>query len=181
MRSPTKLVHVIAIALALVGCDHRRTVRRPPAPPPKTLTLDEESPPPPVRPPPPTRVVLPPPPLPPPTPDPPPDPQPAGEDLAQCGRGPGERFVVQGVDASDTLNVRTRPDSRADVIGQLPSDATGILGMEEEQQVGSSVWRKIKCRNLVGWVNARFLVRQTEKAVARPEPAREPVREPPRW
>jgi hypothetical protein len=170
------------MALALIGCDHRRTVRRPPAPPPTPLALDEESPPPPVRPPaPPARVVLPPPPLPPPNPEPPPDPKPAGEDLAQCGRGPGERFTVEGVDAADTLNVRDRPDARAEVLGQLPSDATGILGMDEEQQVGSSVWRKIKCRNLVGWVNARFLVRQAEKAVARPEPAREPVREPPRW
>ena len=130
-------------------------------------------------PPPPARVVLPPPPLPPP--DPPPDPQPAGEDLHQCGRGPGERFVVQGVDAADSLNVRTSPDARAEVLGQLPPDATGVLGMEAEQQVGSSVWRKVKCRNLVGWVNARFLAPQIEKAVAKPEPPRERAREPPRW
>jgi hypothetical protein len=178
MSSPSTAVHIAAMALALMGCNNRRTVRRPPAPPPTPLALDEEPPPHPVRPPPPAPVVPPPPP---PPRDPPPDPQPAGEDLSHCGRGPGERFTVQGVDAADTLNVRATPDSRAEPVGQLPHDATGILGMEGEQQVGYSVWRKIKCRNLVGWVNARFLVRQTEKEVATPEPAREQVREPPRW
>jgi len=182
MPSPSKAAHVVTIALMLVGCNHRRNVRRPPAPPPTPLALDEESAPAPhpVRPPPPPAPVVPPPP-PLPRHDPPPEPPPVAENFGQCGRGPGERFDVEGVDAADTLNVRTAPDARAEVLGQLPPDATGVLGMEGEQRVGPAVWRKVKCRNLVGWVNARFLIPHVEKAVASPEPAKGPVREPPRW
>jgi hypothetical protein len=87
------------------------------------------------------------------------------------------------VDAADQLNVRNDPDPRAEVIGALPPDASGVLGMGEEQRVGSAVWRKVKCQKLVGWVNAKFLAPEQPESeqVAKPEPPKEPVREPPRW
>jgi hypothetical protein len=180
MLSPSNVVRIAAIALVLGGCKHRRVVRRPPAPPPTPIALDEEPAPrlPPVRPPPPPPPVVVPPP-PPAKQEPPPEPP--EEQGSLCGRGPGERFVVQGVDAADTLNMRNDPDPRAEVVGQLPPDATGVLAMGEEQRVGSAVWRKVKCHKVVGWVNARFLFPQGEESVAKPEPPREPVREPPRW
>jgi hypothetical protein len=180
MPSRKTILLITAVVLASLGCKHRRIVRRPPAPPPTPLALDDDPlprpPPPPVRPPPPPPVAVPPPP--------PPrqDPQPVVEaaHTSSCGTGPGERYMVQGVDPADTLNVRTDPDPRAEVLGQLPPDATGIQALGEEQRVGSAIWRKVKCQKLVGWVNARFLAPQEGPPAAEPAP-REPVREPPRW
>jgi hypothetical protein len=121
---------------------------------------------------------LPPPPVPPPPPPPPPD-----DDSGSCGNGPGERFAVQGVAEADFLNVRSSPDPRAEILGQLPPDAIGIIDMAEEQRVGNATWRKVRCQKLIGWVNERFIVPQTEEP-QRPEPPPPPepaTREPPRW
>jgi hypothetical protein len=178
MFSPPTIVRIAVAALALGACNSRRVVRRPPAPPPVPIALDEEPPPrpPPQRPPP--AAAVPPRPLPAPAPEPPAPPD--EERTSSCGRGPGERYSVQGVEAGDTLNVRTDPDPRAEVLGQLPRDATGILAMGDERRIGSAIWRKVKCRKLVGWVNARFLGPEQDEAPT-PEPRREPAREPPRW
>jgi hypothetical protein len=184
MLSPSKLLAITAVAALFLGsgCRSRRIVRRPPAPPPTPLAIDEDplpARPQPARPPPPLPVPLPPPP-PPPL---PPDPAPAAEeDPGSCGRGPGERFAVQGVDAADFLNVRSQADPRATILGQLPPDASGIIDMGEEQRVGNATWRKVRCQKLIGWVNSRFIV---PLAAEEPAPAKapppEPTREPPRW
>jgi hypothetical protein len=186
MPSPSKVLAVAALAVLCLagGCRNRRVIRRPPAPPPTPLTLDDDPVAPrpqPVRTPPPLPIPLPPPPPPPPPPEPTP---PADEDPTSCGRGPGERFAVQGVDAADFLNVRSQADPRATVLGQLPPDASGIIDMGEEQRVGSATWRKVRCQKLIGWVNTRFIVPQAAEEPpppVKPPPPQEPGREPPRW
>jgi hypothetical protein len=59
---------------------------------------------------------------------------------------------VQGVAADDVLNVREAPDK---------PDATGVRGTQNRRRVGASIWREVECGNLRGWVNERFLARDT--------------------
>jgi hypothetical protein len=82
---------------------------------------------------------------------------------SQCEGGSikGERLTVQGVAADDVLNVRDAPDKAGAVLGALPHDATGIHGTANRRRVGASTWREVECGKLRGWVNARFLARET--------------------
>jgi hypothetical protein len=68
---------------------------------------------------------------------------------------------VQGVAADDVLNVREAPDKAAAVLGALPPDATGVRGTPNRRRVGASTWREVECGDLRGWVNERFLARET--------------------
>ncbi len=77
------------------------------------------------------------------------------------GGGHGERLSVQGVAADDVLNVRESPDKGAAVLGGLPPDATGVRGTSNRRRIGQSVWREVECGKLRGWVNERFLARET--------------------
>jgi hypothetical protein len=77
------------------------------------------------------------------------------------GTAKGERLSVQGVAADDVLNVREAPDKAAAVLGALPPDATGVRGTQNRRRVGASIWREVECGNLRGWVNERFLARDT--------------------
>jgi hypothetical protein len=77
-----------------------------------------------------------------------------------CGRGPGERFAVSGVDASDTLNVRSEPDPQAEVLGQLPAGTSGVRAAGQRRVIGKSSWREVECGTVRGWVNERFLARE---------------------
>ncbi len=77
------------------------------------------------------------------------------------GTAKGERLNVQGVAADDVLNVRESPDKAAAVLGGLPPDATGVRGTSNRRRVGGSIWREVECGSLRGWVNERFLARDT--------------------
>jgi hypothetical protein len=77
------------------------------------------------------------------------------------GTAKGERLSVQGVAADDVLNVREAPDKAAAVLGALPPDATGVRGTPNRRRIGASTWREVECGNLRGWVNERFLARET--------------------
>jgi len=135
---------VSLVILALGGCKSYQRNRRPRAATPPVATDDES-----VRAPPP-RVE---------TPPPPPAPKPVKrEDASACGPlGKGPHFAVQGVDPSDTLNVRVAPDPESEVLGQLLPNTTGVLDLGRQQKVGPSTWRKVRCGALIGWVNGRFL------------------------
>jgi len=79
-------------------------------------------------------------------------------ETGSCGSGSGERLSVRGVDLADVLNVRAKPDWTSEVLGTLPPTATGVIGTGERQKAGGSSWRKVRCRDLSGWVNERFLI-----------------------
>ena len=94
------------------------------------------------------------------------EPAPAADDKptgSRCegGTAHGERLSVQGVAADDVLNVREAPDKAAAVLGGLPPDATGVRGTSNRRRVGPSIWREVECGKLRGWVNERFLARET--------------------
>jgi len=66
---------------------------------------------------------------------------------------------VHGVATDDTLNVRESPDRASAILGELPPDATGVVGTPNRKKVGASTWREIECGPLRGWVNERFLTK----------------------
>jgi uncharacterized protein YraI len=78
---------------------------------------------------------------------------PAGGDAG----GP-DFYVVQGLTAGDTLNVRTRPSTRGDVIARL-SQGTRVRNLGCEV-IGQSRWCRIRTTGagaVTGWVNGRYL------------------------
>ena len=75
--------------------------------------------------------------------------------------GPG-RYSVTGVDVSDTLNIRAEPSSGSAIVGQIPSDATGISTLGGRVVVGASTWLEVQYRDLRGWVNGQYLTPEPE-------------------
>lgn len=67
-------------------------------------------------------------------------------------------YVVRGLTAGDTLNVRSRPSTQGDVIAQL-SQGTRVRNLGCEVR-GQSRWCRIQTTGAVavtGWVNGRYL------------------------
>ena len=91
---------------------------------------------------------------------------PAPLQMASAGPSPagdspsGEIYAVTGVERDDVLNIRSRPEARAALIGAIPSDGTGIRLLGPTARVGQSTWREIEYQGMRGWVNARFLAAQ---------------------
>ena len=69
-------------------------------------------------------------------------------------------YTISGVDQTDTLNIRARPDPRSATIGTIPADAHGITGTGQQQQTGNSIWREIRYQGTQGWVNSHYLSEQ---------------------
>lgn len=86
-----------------------------------------------------------------------------GQDRAAASDGP--RYRVVGVAANDTLNVRQAPDPTAEVVMQLPPDASGLVATGETRRVGNALWRHVRAGDGAGWVNARFLEREADAPV----------------
>lgn len=76
------------------------------------------------------------------------------------------RFVVRGVPPDDVLNIRSGPNPKYDIVGTIPPDATGVIGIGGRRQIGPSVWREVKYRGMRGWVNDRFLVDERDADAA---------------
>lgn len=83
------------------------------------------------------------------------------ESAAPGGGGGGigpDFYVVRGLPAGDTLNVRTRPSTQGEVIARLSEGArVRNLGCE---QSGQTRWCRIRTTGgveVTGWVNARYL------------------------
>ncbi|WP_135449325.1 MULTISPECIES: SH3 domain-containing protein [Tabrizicola] len=73
------------------------------------------------------------------------------------GAGP-DFYVVRGLPAGDTLNVRTRPSTQAEVIARL-SEGVRVRNLGCEQS-GQTRWCRIRTTSgveVTGWVNARYL------------------------
>jgi hypothetical protein len=66
-------------------------------------------------------------------------------------------YVVRGVIAPDTLNVRQQPDPRSAAVVRIPADARGIVASGKRRQIGASAWWEVTYRGRRGWVNGRFL------------------------
>jgi hypothetical protein len=66
-------------------------------------------------------------------------------------------YLVQGVIAPDTLNVRQQPDPHSGAVVQIPADGRGIVATGKRRQIGASAWWEVSYRGHHGWVNGRFL------------------------
>jgi hypothetical protein len=67
-------------------------------------------------------------------------------------------YQVAFVADNDRLNVRRQPHWQADVVGELPPDATGITVIGEGRPAqGTSLWLPVETVVGEGWVNSRFL------------------------
>lgn len=73
--------------------------------------------------------------------------------LAQPALPLPQLYVVTGVAANDTLNIRQAPRASAEDIGDLqPGEATDVLAFSEDGK-----WAKVPGNEATGWVAARFL------------------------
>lgn len=71
-------------------------------------------------------------------------------------------FRVVGVTRSDVLNMRERVDdqsriSDSRILGQIPANASGVLGTGASQLVGKTRWFEVRYGEAFGWVNGRYL------------------------
>ncbi len=71
-------------------------------------------------------------------------------------------FRVVGVAPADHLNVRERVESQSSVsstkiLGQIPANASGVLGSGASQKVGRVRWYEVRFGDTRGWVNGRYL------------------------
>ena len=64
---------------------------------------------------------------------------------------------MQGVNPTDVLNVRAKPDFRSAINGELTPDSTGISLIGPPKRAKGSRWRQVACGKVRGWVNERFL------------------------
>jgi hypothetical protein len=95
----------------------------------------------------------------------PPPPRPAAPSIEQVDapapvllpRDDAPRYLVRGVVAPDTLNVRARPDPHSAAVTRIPADARGIVATGKRRQIGASAWWEVAYDGHRGWVNGRFL------------------------
>ncbi len=81
-------------------------------------------------------------------------------------------YRVAFVAADDTLNVRNRPNTNADIVARLSPDATGIELIDDEGQTfRGSVWLPIETAEGGGWVNSRFLTESVSRETFCADPA----------
>jgi uncharacterized protein YgiM (DUF1202 family) len=69
----------------------------------------------------------------------------------------GKWFRVDGVAADDVLNIRSKPDAKASVLGSIPPAEEHVEGVGAPNTVGRGTWQRVRYAGVVGWVNARFL------------------------
>ena len=122
----------------------------------KLTATDEEPllpPPPPQAPP----VDPPPPPPPPPPPDPRPEPRQAEPTICGAPVKGAQTASVQGVDPTDVLNIREKPEFHSAILGSLPPDATGVSVVGPPRGTKTSTWRQVVCGKTRGWVRDKFL------------------------
>jgi uncharacterized membrane protein len=87
-----------------------------------------------------------------------------------------DSYMVQGVEGSDTLNIRARADSRSPLIGKIPPDGRGVRATGRRKQSGPSQWWEVSYGPHTGWVNARFLAPDNAARATPGDPMPPPLR-----
>ena len=80
-----------------------------------------------------------------------------------------ERYIVSGVENWDTLNIRSEPSSSSTIIGEIPSNGSGVNSTGQTVQTGRSTWIKVNWNGVDGWVSKRYLA--TDYTYTAPKPA----------
>lgn len=70
---------------------------------------------------------------------------------------PTARYAVFNVRADDGLNVRTRADAKARIIGTLTHNTKGVRVTGAAVRAGGNLWVPIQAQGLSGWVNQNYL------------------------
>lgn len=69
-------------------------------------------------------------------------------------------YRVRGVPRGDALNIRALPGSTDTLVGTIPPNANDVFVARCERVPGlSEPWCLIRYRNVIGWVNGRFVGR----------------------
>lgn len=79
-------------------------------------------------------------------------------------------YRVAGIQANDVLNMRAGPGSNFPLIVGIAPDAIGISAVGPSQMNGTTRWQNIRYKGFTGWVNADFLLMQSNNN-ASPAPA----------
>ena len=66
-------------------------------------------------------------------------------------------FMVSGVAADDTLNLRSGPDPRSEKVGQVPFDGRCVYYFEDSARYKDALWHRIQYREYEGWANSKYL------------------------
>jgi uncharacterized membrane protein len=80
---------------------------------------------------------------------------------------PGLSYAVRDVAANDSLNVRSQPGARSEMLMRLPHDARGIRVTGRWMAEGPSVWWEVITTGgqaTTGWVNHRYLAAEPGEA-----------------
>jgi uncharacterized protein YraI len=65
---------------------------------------------------------------------------------------------VTDVDPDDCLNVRAYPKRQGPIVGMIPSDGQAVHKLEVAIFPGKSDWFKVCYKDIIGWVNAKYLI-----------------------
>ncbi len=69
----------------------------------------------------------------------------------------GASYAVFNVSGKDALNVRSKPNPKAEIVGAIPADGKGIKVTGAGVKVGRVRWVPIKYKEIAGWVNQNYL------------------------
>ncbi len=69
-------------------------------------------------------------------------------------------YMVINVASDDVLNVRANAGVSHPIVGVIPPNGTGVQVTGAGEQVGGALWAPIKYKDITGWVNSNYLVRQ---------------------
>lgn len=75
--------------------------------------------------------------------------------------GPNNYYKVIGVESWDVLYIREKGNPYAESVGSIPCDGKCVLFLNATMRYKSRIWYKIKYNGIEGWVNSRFLSKDT--------------------
>ena len=91
----------------------------------------------------------------------------------------GAEMGVVGVEAGDTLNVRSGPGVEFEVLLELDPLHKGISATGHNRDLGDSIWSEIETEGAIGWANTRYLLQPLDTtditATLYPTPADRPT------
>ena len=73
-----------------------------------------------------------------------------------------KRYAIAGLPADAPLPIRSEPDTNAQVLGAIPADATGVVGLGDCR----AAWCLVRYNGVEGWVARRHLADETAGATA---------------
>lgn len=71
-------------------------------------------------------------------------------------------YAVFNVRGDDVLNVRSRPNREARIIGAIPPDASGIKVTGAGVKSGRERWVPISYQKITGWINQNYLREESQ-------------------